>query len=226
VDCRADLLNQRAAFKIELSHLTGGGADQAAAAEGYHTYQLGKTIALTTLHDLTNLPHITISTQLVEEQNATHKPITWQDHVSTFAYTPIPGLDARVVTSELKLRLKLYCSRTWWVFYIVFCLFVILLWGVLFYSYFLFSFHTINFTITIFSSLLSPLHSPPSPVLKSIAFLSSYSFCPFLSTLSCPHLPLPFSSNLLPDYPFLLHTHHLQTNLLYQLYTTPTLCNP
>jgi hypothetical protein len=34
VDYRADLLNLRAAFKPELPHLTGGGADQAPAAEG------------------------------------------------------------------------------------------------------------------------------------------------------------------------------------------------
>jgi hypothetical protein len=35
VDYRADLLNLRAAFKLKLSHLTGEGADQAAAAEGW-----------------------------------------------------------------------------------------------------------------------------------------------------------------------------------------------
>jgi hypothetical protein len=34
VDRRADLLNQRAAFKLELPHLAGGGAEQTAAAEG------------------------------------------------------------------------------------------------------------------------------------------------------------------------------------------------
>jgi hypothetical protein len=34
VDCRADLLNQRAAFKTVLLHLAGGGADQTAASEG------------------------------------------------------------------------------------------------------------------------------------------------------------------------------------------------
>jgi hypothetical protein len=31
---RADLLNLRAAFKLKLPHLTEGGAEQAAAAEG------------------------------------------------------------------------------------------------------------------------------------------------------------------------------------------------
>jgi hypothetical protein len=43
VDYRADLLNLKAAFKLELLHLSGG-ADQAAAAEGEHSYQLGKLI--------------------------------------------------------------------------------------------------------------------------------------------------------------------------------------
>jgi hypothetical protein len=34
MDYRADLQNLRAAFKLELPHLTGGEADQAAAAAG------------------------------------------------------------------------------------------------------------------------------------------------------------------------------------------------
>jgi hypothetical protein len=34
VDPRTDLLSQKAAFKIELPHFTGGGADQISAAEG------------------------------------------------------------------------------------------------------------------------------------------------------------------------------------------------
>jgi hypothetical protein len=33
VDYRADLLNQRAASKLELLHFTGGGVDQITAAE-------------------------------------------------------------------------------------------------------------------------------------------------------------------------------------------------
>jgi hypothetical protein len=68
---------------------------------------------------------------------------------------------------------------------------------------------------------------PPSALLKSIALLPNYSICPFSSTLSpCPQLPLPFFPNLSPDYPFLLHTYHLLTNLLYQLYTIPTPWHP
>jgi hypothetical protein len=38
-------------------------------------------------------------------------------------------------------------------------------------------------------------------------------------------LPLSFP-NLSPHYPTLLHTHHLLTGLLYQLYTPPDPCNP
>jgi hypothetical protein len=34
VDHKADLLNHRAAFKTEVPHLSGGGADQTASAEG------------------------------------------------------------------------------------------------------------------------------------------------------------------------------------------------
>jgi hypothetical protein len=72
---------------------------------------------------------------------------------------------------------------------------------------------------------LIPFSLPPSPVLKSIALLPNNSFRPFSLTLSpCPHVPLPFSLNLSPDYPSFLHTHHPLTNLLYQLYTTPNPC--
>jgi hypothetical protein len=49
-----------AAFKIELRHIAGRGADQTVADEEQHSYQLAKTIALTTVHNLANLLHITI----------------------------------------------------------------------------------------------------------------------------------------------------------------------
>jgi hypothetical protein len=61
VDYRTDLLNLRAAFKLKLPHLTGKGVDQTAAAEGKHSYQLGKSISLTTLHDLSKLLYLTVS---------------------------------------------------------------------------------------------------------------------------------------------------------------------
>jgi hypothetical protein len=58
---RGDLLNLRTTFKLKLPHLAGGGADQTAAAKGQPSYQLGKSIPLTTLHDLAKLLHLTIS---------------------------------------------------------------------------------------------------------------------------------------------------------------------
>jgi hypothetical protein len=51
-----------------LLHLAGGGADQTAATEGKHSYQLRKAIALTTLHDLANLSNLTISIKVVDRR--------------------------------------------------------------------------------------------------------------------------------------------------------------
>jgi hypothetical protein len=68
---------------------------------------------------------------------------------------------------------------------------------------------------------LTPFTLPPSPVLKYIALQPNYSFCPFSSTLSPGlHPLLLFSPNLSTNCPSLLHTHHLLTNLLSQLFTT------
>jgi hypothetical protein len=113
----------------------------------------------------------------------------------------------------------------------VFCLFVCyIIVGFLFLFLFLFSFF-LSVLSTSPSLSSHPYSHPvtllPSPVLESIALLPKYSFCPFLFTLSpCLHLSLSSSLNLSPHYTSLLHTHHLLTNLLYQLYTTPTPCNP
>jgi hypothetical protein len=137
---------------------------------------------------------------------------------------PIPVLDGRGVTPELKLRLEFYCSWTCWYFFLFFffvvCLFVILLWVFLFLFLYLFSFFV---SILSTSPSLSsypyshPLHSP-SPVLQSIALLPDYSF--FLFILS-PCIHLPFLSSL---------TCHQTTPPSYthadQLYTTPNPCNP
>jgi hypothetical protein len=93
-----------------------------------------------------------------EEQNTTHKPVTWWDHIRAPAYVQIAVLDAGRVTPELKLRLK-FLNLVF--FYCIYCLFVILLWVFNFYFHSCFlCFCTINLTITIFSSLFSPLHSP------------------------------------------------------------------
>jgi hypothetical protein len=97
---------------------------------------------------------------------------------------------------------------------------IFFLFSLLFLYYQLNHHHPLIPTLTSFT-----LH--PSPVLKLIAPLSNNSFCSShpLSSPS-PHLLLPFSPNLSPDYPSLLHTHHPLNNLLYQLYTTPNPCSP
>jgi hypothetical protein len=94
---------------------------------------------------------------------------------------PIPGLDARGVTWELKLRLKFYCSWTWWVFLLLLLFFCDIIVGFYYdyYSYFLLFFlyyqlHHHYLLILIFTTITLP----PSPVLQSIVFLPIYSFCP------------------------------------------------
>jgi hypothetical protein len=186
------------------------------------------------LHDLAKLPHLTISIKLVDRRRKHHSQA---NHLvrpnQSSAYMPISGLDTRGVTPELKLRLKFYCSWTWWVFLLLFfscwlCLFVCFIVSFLF--LFLFSFFFLYYQLYHHHLLIAPVISftlLPSPVLKSIALQLNYSFCLFLPTLSpCLHLPHPLTPNLSPDYISLLHTHHLLTNLLYQLYTTTTPCNP
>jgi hypothetical protein len=59
------------AFKTELPHFAEGRADQTAAAEEQHSWCLVKITALTTLHELAVLPHLTIPTNLVDRRNKT-----------------------------------------------------------------------------------------------------------------------------------------------------------
>jgi hypothetical protein len=155
-----------------------------------------------------------------EEQNTTHKPITWWDHIRASAYMPIPGLHAGGVTPELKLRLKYCCSWIWcfYYFFLLFfsvclfgfgvlifflCLFLLLLWVFYFYFYTYYLFKKISILSTLPSSsypYTHSLHSPPSLVVKSMALLPNNSFCAFSPTLyPCPNLPLPFPLNLSPD---------------------------
>jgi hypothetical protein len=64
-------------------------------------------------------------------------------------------------------------------------------------------------------------------VLQSIVLLPNYSFCHFLPTFyHYLSLTVLLFCNLSPNYPTLLHTHHLLTSLLYQLYATPTRAIP
>jgi hypothetical protein len=180
---------------------------------------------MTTLHDLANIG--TSHFQLKcweEEQNTIHKPITWWDHFRSSAYMTIHELDARGITPELKLRLKFYCS---WNLWFVFCcfLFYLFIFGLFvcliivgFLYLFLFLFFSILSTLPPASSHLCshPFHSSSFSCAKIHCSPSLlYLFSSFLSTFfSCPHLPLPFSPSLSPDYPSPVHTHHLLTNLL------------
>jgi hypothetical protein len=154
----------------------------------------------------------------------------------------IPGLDARGVTPELKLRQKFCCSWTWWFFWFCFLfvgLFVILLWifYFYFYSYFLFfflyyQFHHHYLLIPIltpsFSLLLlcyNPLFSfsttlsAPSYLLSSLAFTF-----PSYSPLTCHHTNPPSYTftNCCPDYCTnftQLQTPAIRDTLQQQIYT-------
>jgi hypothetical protein len=94
--------------------------------------------------------------------------------------------------------------------------------------FFFFLFLYYQYYIIIFSSLFST----PSLFLLLLCWYSlitaptTHSAPSHLLSSPSPHLSLPFSPNLSPDYPSLLHTHHLLTNLLYQLYTTSKPSNP
>jgi hypothetical protein len=94
-----------------------------------------------------------------------------------------------------------------------------------FYSYFLF-FLSILSTLPSSSSHRHShfLHSPSLSCAKiHRRFLPNSFVCPFSSIFSpCAHLPQPFSPNLSSGYPSLLCTHHLLTNLLYQLLHNPS----
>jgi hypothetical protein len=122
------------------------------------------------LHDLAKLPHLTISIKLVDRRRKHHSQA---NHLvrpnQSSAYMPISGLDTRGVTPELKLRLKFYCSWTWWVFLLLFfscwlCLFVCFIVSFLF--LFLFSF---------FLSILSTLPSPSSNCSCYLLYAPSFS---------------------------------------------------
>jgi hypothetical protein len=70
VDPRADLLGQRAVLKTELLYLARGRANQTVAAEGQCSCCLLKTtIALTTLHELADLPHLPVASNPVDRRN-------------------------------------------------------------------------------------------------------------------------------------------------------------
>jgi hypothetical protein len=166
------------------------------------------------------------------EQNTTHKPITWWNHIRASAYMPIPGLVARGIIQELKLGLKFYCSWTWCfllfffpVFYVVVCFFLCyIIMKKIFLLLLLFSFLsfcTSKFTITIFSSLLSPLHSSSFSCAKIHCSPSQLLFLPLL--IHSLHLPSP--SPILPQPVTRIALPPIHSPPDDQL-TVPTLHNP
>jgi hypothetical protein len=99
--------------------------------------------------------------------------------------------------------------------------------GFLFLFLFLFSFCTVNFTITIFSSLFLPPSLSFLLLCYTHCFPSQLLFLPLLiHSLPLPSPPPYILHQPVTRLPSLLYTHHLLTNLLCQLYTTPTPCNP
>jgi hypothetical protein len=89
---RADLIGQRAVFKTELPHLTRGGADQTVAAGGQCSCCLVKTTmkittALTTIHEVADLPHLPIATNPVDRRNQIL--LTFQSITETTSELPL-----------------------------------------------------------------------------------------------------------------------------------------
>jgi hypothetical protein len=144
-----------------------------------------------------------------KKPNPTHKPVTWWDHMRAPACMPIPGINAYGIIPEHLPKDWTFCwSCTW-----CFCCF--------------FFFCIIYFTVSTFLSLflslpLSLLFLCHNPLFSLPTIISA----PSHPLSPCLHLSLLPSPNLSPHYPSLLHTHHLLTRLLYQLYKTPAPYNP
>jgi hypothetical protein len=70
VDLRTDLVSQRAIFKAELPHLTGGRADQTELQlKGNAAGCVVETTVLTTLHKLADILHLPVATNWVDRRN-------------------------------------------------------------------------------------------------------------------------------------------------------------
>jgi hypothetical protein len=106
---------------------------------------------------------------------------------------PIPGLDARGVTPELKLRLKFYCSWNWCFFSFLFFVCLLYYCGVFTFIFIpiFFLYYQLYHHYLLIPTLI-PFTLPP-PVLKSIALLPNYSFYPF-SSLFLPGIAFPSHS--------------------------------
>jgi hypothetical protein len=162
------------------------------------------TTALTTLHQLAVLPHLTIAINLVYRRNQillTSSHLVRQHRSSRlYANTRIGHLrnNPRTFTKNAELFVVSISDGFCCVF---FCI--------------------INFTIIIFLSLFLPPHFPSFSCTKIHCSPSQLLFLQLLIH-SLPVFTSPsHSPNLSPHYPSLLHIHYPLTSLLYQLYTTP-----
>jgi hypothetical protein len=152
VDPRADLLGHRAVFKTKLTHLVGGGADKTElqlknnTAAIWWKQQLWPPCVI--WHN-----YFTPQFQLnwwTEEPDTPHKWVTLWHHIRPSAYMPIPGLDDRGITPELKPKtvilfflnlMVFYCFFLFWFFsFSSFLIFVLWFWVFKFYLQFYFLF--------------------------------------------------------------------------------------
>jgi hypothetical protein len=205
VDPRANLWDKGQHSKLNCPNLLG----QKLTKKSY-SWHLVKAAALTTLHELAVLPHLTIPTNHVDRRTkyqpsqASHLMSTHQ-HFLLYTNTRIGHLSNNSWNFTNKLNFL-------WFLNMIFLL-------CSFFFHFLVSLTS--------SSLFSyPCSYTLSPVLQFILISPNYSFCPShpLFALSSP-LP-PILPKLSPQYSSLLHTNHLLTSLLYQLYAIPAPCNP
>jgi hypothetical protein len=125
VDPRADLLGHKAVFKTKLPYLAGGGVNKTElqlkdnTAASWWKQQVWPPCVI--WHN-----YFTSQFQLnwwTEEPNTPHKPVTLWHHIRPSAYTPIPRLDDRAITPELKPKsvivfflnlMVFYCSFLFW----------------------------------------------------------------------------------------------------------------
>jgi hypothetical protein len=177
-----------------------------------------KTIAVTTLHELAVLAHLSSKKSCRQKKpNATHKPVTWlvkpYQSFCVYANTRIGHLrnNSRTFTKRLIFL---------WFMNLVFSYCASFLNFNFYYSY------IINFMITILLSLFLPSS-------LSLCLLCCNPLFSLLTNLSAPSHPLFPIFNFSPLLPPTCHhttppsyTHNPLTSLLYLLYTNPAPCNP
>jgi hypothetical protein len=213
VDPRADLWDRGKHSKLNCPSWPNR-----AAAEEQHSCHLLKT-ALTTLHELAILPHLTTPTNLVDIRSKYHSQASHlvRPHRSFHLST---NTRIRHLRNNSRILLIDWTTEPGsWVWCVCVCVCVCVF---LFLSSFFFFFYfcIINSIITTLIPILILFTLPPSPVLQSIVLPPNYSFCPFSSTLF-PVFTFPSHSP-----PNCHHTNQLLTSLLYQLHINPDPCNP